>query len=216
MRPILITAGATRNPLDAIRYLSAHSTGRTGVWLAERLLPAVPVTLLGSPEACLRAPASVESEIYSSTRDLMTRMERWVRAHPRGVVVHLAAVGDYEATPNSEKIPSGKDELILRLRPTPKIVDQIRGWSSEVRLVSFKAASPESTEQRVMTLARGQALRTQSEVVFANIIGRLNNKCLIVTSTDSSSSSADGGGWFTTRGEALNELAGLILKMALD
>ena len=36
MPDVLITAGATRNPLDAIRYLSAHATGRTGVDLAQR------------------------------------------------------------------------------------------------------------------------------------------------------------------------------------
>ncbi|MEN9786901.1 MAG: / pantothenate metabolism flavoprotein, partial [Pseudomonadota bacterium] len=55
-RPLLLTAGATRNRVDAIRYLSAHATGQTGVALARRLSGhGLDVHLLGSVEACLRA-----------------------------------------------------------------------------------------------------------------------------------------------------------------
>ena len=119
MSAILITAGATRNPLDAIRYLSAFSSGSTGVGLARALSEDHTVHLLGSAEACLRAPEGLSTEEFTSTRDLMARMERWVRANPDGVVIHASAVGDYEAIPEDEqdgpaKIPSGKAELLLR------------------------------------------------------------------------------------------------------
>ena len=97
MRPLLLTAGATRNPVDAIRYLSAHASGRTGIDLAGRLSGAYAVHVLGSGEACLRAPAGLSTEEFTSTRDLMARMERWIRANPTGIVIHSAAVGDYEA-----------------------------------------------------------------------------------------------------------------------
>ncbi|MFT5683640.1 MAG: phosphopantothenoylcysteine synthetase/decarboxylase, partial [Myxococcota bacterium] len=151
MRPILITAGATRNPLDAIRYLSAFSSGTTGVGLARALSDAGAVTLLGSAEACLRAGSGLETEEFISTRDLMARMERWVTAHPTGIVIHAAAVGDYEAAEgDGEKIPSGQSELIIRLRPTPKILDRISDWSADAKIISFKAASPETTDARLV------------------------------------------------------------------
>lgn len=170
MADVLVTCGATRNPVDAIRYLSANATGTTGIALTRALAPRHAVHLLGSVEACLRAGGG---ETYGSTRDLMARMERWCRAHPRGVVIHSAAVGDYEASSLATKIPSGQAELVLRLTPTPKIVDHVRAWAPEARLVSFKAGSPELDEAGLEALARQQLARTGSDLVWANVLGRL-------------------------------------------
>ena len=204
MRPLLVTAGATRNPLDAIRYLSAHSTGATGVGIAAALAPLTEVLLLGSAEACLRATMArpgLATEEYHSTRDLMVRMERWVRSRPDGVVVHAAAVGDYEAAePSPDKTPSGLGELVLRLRPTPKIVDEIRVWSSRVSLVSFKAAAPGTDREALHRIAAAQRQRTGSELVFANTVGRLGDMVSLVD--------ADGPTAFTDRGAATEELIG--------
>ena len=215
MRPILITAGATRNPLDAIRYLSAFSSGGTGVGLARSLSAHHPVTLLGSAEACLRAGDALQTEEFTSTRDLMARMERWVRAHPAGVLIHAAAVGDYEAIPpdssadpasrGPEKIPSGKAELQIRLRPTPKIVDHVRQWSADIQLISFKAASPETTDPQLVTIAEAQRRRTDSVLVFANIIGRLQHGVLL--------QGAEGSSWHATRAAALEALVAAVRRL---
>jgi phosphopantothenoylcysteine synthetase/decarboxylase len=178
-RPILITAGATRNPVDAIRYLSSHAGGGTAAWLADRLADCGPITVFGNPEALLRAPVSVLREEYGGTLDLLERMERWVTAHPDGVLLHSAAVGDYavEATPS--KIPSGQAEIVLRLRPTPKIVDRVKAWSPRTFLVSFKAAAPETTALDLAGIATAQRLRTSSDLVFGNVIGALGSRLLI-------------------------------------
>ncbi|MFT7519122.1 MAG: phosphopantothenoylcysteine synthetase/decarboxylase [Kiritimatiellia bacterium] len=173
---VLITAGATRNPIDAVRYLSASSSGRTGVQVARALsLAGCDVHLLGSPEAVLRAP-ELHTEVYSSTRDLMVRMERWVRDNPAGAVVHASAVGDYEYVFDGNiKIPSGRDELVLRLTPTPKIADHVRGWGLTGLFVTFKAAPPETDDEELVAIADRQRLRTGSDVVFANVLGRLGS-----------------------------------------
>ncbi len=180
MADVLVTAGATRNPLDAIRYLSAHASGRTGVHLAERLAGAHRVHLLGSAEACLRASPHLQTEEYTSTRDLMARMETWCRAHPQGRVVHSAAVGDYEAPPRPDKIPSGQASITFTLTPTPKIVDHIRTWSPDVFLVSFKAADPSVDLAGLGAIARAQLIRTGSDLVFANTLGRIDRDVLLV------------------------------------
>ncbi|MFZ5476272.1 MAG: phosphopantothenoylcysteine decarboxylase [Myxococcota bacterium] len=175
--PALVTAGATRNPVDAIRYLSAHATGRTGVEIARGL--GGEVLLLGSAEACLRAEGLATEEFFG-TRDLGARMERWLRAHPRGALVHSAAVGDYElADPRATKIPSGQAEIVLRLVPAPKLVDRVREWAPDCFLASFKAASPETTEPALEAIARAQLVRTRSDVVFANVLGALGTVLLV-------------------------------------
>jgi phosphopantothenoylcysteine synthetase/decarboxylase len=179
MRPLLVTAGATRNPVDAMRYLSAYSSGRTGAALA--LGAGAGVHLLGNPEALLRAPG-VGGEAFGSTRDLLSRMRQWCGAHPRGVVVHAAAVGDYEVAEAAGKIPSGQAALQLTLRPTPKILDRIRGWSPDLIIVSFKAAPPASTPDDLVRIADAQRTRTDSAMVFANTIGRLQAGLVLVDS----------------------------------
>ena len=181
MRDVLITAGATRNPIDAMRFISAHSTGRTGAWLAGALEDTHSITVLGSPEALAHCPPTVAQEAYTSTDDLMTKMRTWVDAHPDGLVIHAAAVADYAVDPIAGKIASGQDTLTLTLRPTPKILDAIRGWSPSVRIVSFKAAPPETDEASLEAIAAAQGLRTDSVAVFANVIGQLESGVLIWT-----------------------------------
>ena len=193
MRPLLVTCGATRNPVDAIRFMSAYSSGRTGVAIAEqRAAAGGRVHLLGSPEAALRVGGGVTAEVYGATRDLMARMKTWITANPGGVVVHAAAVGDYEAPPEASKIPSGLDELVIRLRRTPKIADHVRGWDPGVFFVTFKAASPETTPDQLVGIARRQLDRTGSDLVFANVIGALS-KSVILVEADTAAAIADRG-----------------------
>lgn len=196
---VLITAGATRNPVDAIRYLSAHSSGRTGVAIAEALSAHHPVKLMGSPEALLRAKGlPIEAEAYSSTRDLMARVQRFAEAWPDGAIVHAAAVGDYEAEPEAGKIPSGQDSLVLRLRRAPKILDAIRGWGFRGRLVSFKAAAPGTSPEQLVDIARAQLRRTGSDLVFGNVIGALGASVILVSERDARP--------FTDRAQAIQAL----------
>jgi phosphopantothenoylcysteine decarboxylase/phosphopantothenate--cysteine ligase len=208
VRPVLLTAGATRNRVDAIRYLSAHATGRTGVDLADRLAASGRrVHLLGSEEACLRAmllqassPApTLTHETFEGTRDLMARVERALRAAPDSVLLHSAAVGDYEME-NAEagKIPSGRDHLTLTLVPAPKIVDRVRGWAPDCFLVSFKAAAPGTSLGALEAIARAQAHRTGSDLVFANVLGDIGHDVLLV--------SADATRHFPQRRDALAAL----------
>ena len=203
LRPILITAGATRNPIDRMRFISAYSSGGTGAWLVRALAPAHPVHLLGHPEALLRATggaatADFSGEIFGSTRDLLQRMRRWVLANPRGVVVHAAAVGDYEVEVEEGKVESGRQEWLLRLRPAPKIANLLGDWSPHLRLATFKAAPPATSTEELVQMARRQLHRTGSGVVFANVLGKLGRDVALVE--------ADRASVHGTRGEALEAL----------
>ncbi|MCP4807163.1 MAG: hypothetical protein GY913_26120 [Proteobacteria bacterium] len=201
MRPVLVTAGATRNPIDAMRYISAHSSGRTGVAIASALVVhGCRVHFLGSPEACLRANAIPSTEEFADTRDLMERMEIWVRANPQGWVIHAAAVGDYELAGSAVgKISSNLETLTLTLRPTPKIADRVRFWSDDITLITFKAAPPLTDGESLVKICRKQLERTRSDLVLGNVLGSLATTTTLV---DDSGSEA-----FDDRAEALHALA---------
>ncbi len=114
-------------------------------------------------------------------------------------MVHSAAVGDYElASPSKEKIPSQQKELLIRLQPTPKILDKVKDWSPSSFLISFKAASPETSLKELEKIAQKQRERSRSDIVFANILGQIGRDVLIVLPERSM--------YFKTREEAMKRL----------
>ena len=173
-RPVLITGGAPQVAVDAIRYLSVRATGATAVALQERLrAKGIGCELLLSALASPQVPA----RRYVSREDLVRELQEWLRQHPEGVVVMAAAVNDYHVSAIDSvrgtttthhdpgaKIASGADELVIRLTPASKILDQLRGWGLRGPLVAFKYEAADSV------IAAAQSLRARSgaSLVVAN------------------------------------------------
>ena len=207
MRPVLITAGATRNPIDSMRYISANASGTTGAMIAAALRGHATITALVSPTAWPKFTLECQRETYGSTDDLCSKMRAWVETNPDGLVVHSAAVGDYaveNADPNI-KLPSGQDALRITLRPTTKILDHLRAWSPALTIVSFKAAPPGTTQQQLIDIAHGQRLRSGSDIVFANVIGNTDGEVSIVA--------RDGARTFSNRTDGLHHLCAQTLQL---
>lgn len=204
---ILITAGATRNPIDAMRYISANSSGQTGAWLAEQLMADGAVHFMGSPEAQLRCRSNCQRSLYGSTVDLLEKMQQWIETHPNSTIVHAAAVGDYavQTMQSGEKIPSGQSHLEVSLVPTPKIIDRIHEWAPAAKLFSFKAAAPGTDATQLEALARAQRERTHSHTVFANVIGSLDRQVLVL--------GPNGPRWFESRPLGMAALVGAIQEL---
>ena len=179
--PALVTAGSTRNPIDAMRHIAAFSSGKTGVRIARILQErGADVHLLGSPEAVLRAEDSLSSETFTSTRDLMARMQSWLLANPTGWVIHSAAVGDYEAVAEKGKISSGQDTLTIQLRAAPKIIDHLKVWAPDSKLVGFKAAGPDTLTEELVAACRELGFRSRANWIFGNVLGELEHTATLV------------------------------------
>lgn len=173
-RPVLITGGAPRIAVDAIRYLTVQTTGSTAVTLRERLKKRkIDCDLLLGVHAAPQAAA----RRYDSREDLEREMQAWISANPEGVVVMAAAVNDYvvsqvESIRNGKplahepdgKVPSGADELVIRLKPATKIIDRLRSWGLHGPLVAFKYEAAES----VVASARSLQGRIGAQLVVAN------------------------------------------------
>lgn len=204
-RPVLITAGATRNSIDSMRSITANSSGKTGVYIASTLAQhGLSCTLMGSNVALLQPGVPKTSKEFTSTRDLLQQMHEWTIENPKGIIVHTAAVGDFEVAEQSTgKIASGSN-LTLHLQPTPKIVDLIQSWSSDIHLVSFKAAAPGCAPEQVEAISDKQLKRTQSKLVFANVLGAIESNVLLLSS--------DTKHWYPDRADGLQALIREILR----
>jgi phosphopantothenoylcysteine decarboxylase/phosphopantothenate--cysteine ligase len=164
---ILVTSGATREPLDDVRFLSNVSTGATGAALADALAArGHAVTLLHGVGAIMPRKAR-ELHAFSSAKNLQAQLARLLAAGGFDAVIHCAAVADYApARASRGKIPSGQRGLTLRLVPTPKILPQIKSFASRPPLViGFKLTVGADAPARATAVARLFATGTVDAVV---------------------------------------------------
>lgn len=149
-RSILITAGGTREPIDAARFITNVSTGGTGAALADHFHCAGwEVTYLHG-EGAQYPEENCEIISYGSTADLQEKMTGLLKERLFQALLHLAAVSDYRPvlaigknsswTPSEERKLASGDTLTIHLERTPKIVESIRRLSNNpaLKLVAFK------------------------------------------------------------------------------
>ncbi len=137
---ILITAGATREPVDAVRFLSNVSTGNTGAALADACMALGHTVALLRGEGSVAPRASCPQETFSTAVDLWARLERHLSGGTFDAVVMAAAVSDYRPeTVQPGKIGSDEAQRSITLVRNPKILPQLRAFSPRpVVIVGFK------------------------------------------------------------------------------
>jgi phosphopantothenoylcysteine decarboxylase/phosphopantothenate--cysteine ligase len=118
---VLISAGGTREPLDAVRYVGNRSSGRMGVALAaEARRRGADVTLLA---ANLAVPAPGGVEVVDTPTAADVAREALARAPEADVIVMAAAVADYRpAEALSVKRPKDAEAWTLELEPTDDVL----------------------------------------------------------------------------------------------
>jgi phosphopantothenoylcysteine decarboxylase/phosphopantothenate--cysteine ligase len=145
---VLVSAGGTREPVDAVRFLGNRSSGRMGVALAaEARRRGAEVTLLASNLA-VPAPDGVEVVQVPTAADL--EREATSRAPGADVVVMAAAVADYRpADPLPGKRPKSQESWALELEPTVDVLARIgEGERNGQVLVGFGAEAGEGGLER--------------------------------------------------------------------
>jgi phosphopantothenoylcysteine decarboxylase/phosphopantothenate--cysteine ligase len=154
---VLLTSGATREPIDAVRFISNASTGATGAALADALAAAGhEVTLLHGEGAVQPCRDGVVCGVFGSTAQLGERLRLALAGGAYGVVIQAAAVSDYRPdTEHAGKLSSHADELALRLVPTPKLLPLIKDWSPRpLRVLGFKLTHGAGDAARAAAVGR--------------------------------------------------------------
>jgi phosphopantothenoylcysteine decarboxylase/phosphopantothenate--cysteine ligase len=118
---VLVSAGGTREPLDAVRFVGNRSSGRMGVALAaEARRRGAHVTLLGANLA-VQAPRGVELVETPAAADL--EREALARGAAADVVIMAAAVADYRpAGALAAKRPKDRAAWTVELEPTTDVL----------------------------------------------------------------------------------------------
>jgi len=166
-RRVLVSAGGTREPLDAVRFLGNRSSGRMGVALAEEARRrGADVTLLAA-NLGVSAPRGV-AVVQTPTA---AQMAEEAQAHrDADVVIMAAAVADYRpAEPEQGKRPKDADDWTVRLEPTHDILRGLgEGRENGQVLVGFAADRGE----RGLARAREKLDAKRADLIVFNDVAR--------------------------------------------
>src|SRR3954453_17006333 len=165
---VLVSAGGTREPIDAVRYVGNRSSGRMGVALAaEARARGAHVTLLGANLA-VPPPAGVELVETPTAADL--EREALARAAESDVVVMGAAAAAYRPTEAlAAKRPKDPSGWTVALEPTTDVLATLgtQRVPGQV-LVGFAADLGETGLER----ARAKLTNKNADLFVFNDVGR--------------------------------------------
>jgi len=163
---VLVTAGGTREPIDAVRYIGNRSSGRMGIALAARArdLGAATTLLLGPTDVA--PPAGVEVHRFGSVAELQAQVERL--APGADAVVMTAAVSDYRpVAPAGGKRKKADGVPSLTLEATPDLLAGL-GQAKPAGQCLIGFALETGDDATVQTEAQGKLERKSLDVIVGN------------------------------------------------
>ena len=167
-RAVLVTAGGTREPIDAVRYVGNRSSGRMGVALAAEAQRRGAVVTLVAANLAVPAPAGVTVVQAPTAADLAR--ETLARAVAADVVLMAAAVADYRpAGARTDKRPKDDATWVVELEPTQDVLAAIGERRSAAQVIVGFAA-----DQGAAGLARARAKRERKrcDLIVYNDVAR--------------------------------------------
>ncbi|MDQ7728186.1 bifunctional phosphopantothenoylcysteine decarboxylase/phosphopantothenate--cysteine ligase CoaBC [Halomonas sp. SpR8] len=167
---VVITAGPTQEPLDPVRYISNHSSGKMGFALAAAAAAqGARVTLISGP-VNLPTPQGVTRIDVESAEQMHVQAQRL--APQAAMFIGCAAVADYRAaTPAEHKLKKqdDSDTLTLTLIKNPDIIASIAALPAGQRplVVGFAAET-----QQVKRYAQDKLQRKGLDMIVANDVSQ--------------------------------------------
>lgn len=159
---VLVTAGPTREPIDPVRFLSNHSSGKMGYALArEAEKRGAQVTLVSGPtkfappEGVKVIAVKTAEEMFNAVKNLFPEAD---------IVIKAAAVADFRPRQQAqEKIKKKRAVLSLELERTPDILSYLGEHKDKQILVGFAAETRD-----VLTNAQDKLNRKNLDLIIAN------------------------------------------------
>ena len=161
--------GGTFEPIDSVRGITNRSSGKMGLALAKQAY------ILGADVTLIVANVNVEisplfNVIHVETSKQMADIIFDI-VSDFDIFISTAAVSDFEIIePKNEKIDSDSS-LTIDLKPTMKIIRQIKKINPDIFLVGFKAEF-NITRDKIIYCARKQINDAGTDIVVANDVSR--------------------------------------------
>jgi len=164
---ILITAGATREPIDPVRFISNRSSGKMGFALARAAIQRGAQVRIIAGIVTVAPPSGAEVIQTTSAEDMRATVLREI--DDASIFISAAAVADYRAKQSSpKKIKKSEAEMILELERTPDILKEVAlNKKTGQLLIGFAAETDD-----VKSNAQKKLSRKNLDMIVANDVSR--------------------------------------------
>lgn len=162
-RKVVITAGPTREPIDPVRFISNHSSGKQGYAIARAAVELGAETVLISGPVSLAIPPGVQMMPVETAQEMLTACEGEM---PADIAIFTAAVADWrvaDVATDKLKKSAGKPPA-LSLAENPDILATIARGSLRPEIVVGFAAETERVTENAMEKLR----RKGCDLILAN------------------------------------------------
>lgn len=162
-KKVLVTAGATMEKIDPVRYISNHSTGKMGYAIAENaMLRGADVTLI-TGKSILTPPPFINVVPVISAQDMFDAVKDCMEE--QDIIIKAAAVADYRpVNPAEEKIKKQEDDMSIRLERT----DDILGYIGEHKKPGQFICGFSMETQNMLENSRKKLLKKKADMIVAN------------------------------------------------
>lgn len=165
-RKIVVTAGATREAIDPVRFISNHSSGRMGVAIAESAWRRGALVTLIAGHMDVAAPLGVRRVDAESAKAMRDAVAAEVR--DADVLIMAAAPADFRpsspAASKMKKHDAHREHLVIELAPTDDILVSTRGDRAEGCVVVGFALETEN----IVANAEEKLQRKSLDLIVAN------------------------------------------------
>lgn len=160
---VCITAGPTQEPIDPVRYISNHSSGKMGFAIAEAFAErGAKVTLISGP---VSLPTPAKTHRIHVTSALEMEQQALQSAVTNQIFIGCAAVADYRvANIATQKIKKSGDEINLKLIKNPDIIAEVGHLTQNRPFTVGFAAETENLQQ----YAQDKLKRKKLDMICAN------------------------------------------------
>ena len=162
-KKVLVTAGATMEKIDPVRYISNHSTGKMGYAIAENaMLRGADVTLI-TGKSILTPPPFINVVPVISAQDMFDAVKACMEE--QDIIIKAAAVADYRpVNPAEEKIKKQEDDMSIRLERT----DDILGYIGEHKKPGQFICGFSMETQNMLENSRKKLAKKHADMIVAN------------------------------------------------
>ena len=165
-KKILVTAGATQEAIDPVRYITNHSTGKMGYALAKAAMQRGARVTLVTGVSALEPPMFTQAVHVVSAEEMYREVIG--RAPQMDVIIKAAAVADYRPSQIAEdKIKKSEAPGQIQLERTKDILAELGKQKSEGKIHSFLCGFSMET-QNLEENSRAKLERKHLDMVAAN------------------------------------------------
>lgn len=179
-KTVVVTAGGTREPIDAVRYIGNSSSGRMGIELAKAARDAGATVQLIAANIDLQLPKGIEVTRVSTVDELELAMDRKC-----DVMIMAAAVSDFRVeNPYRGKLKRSSG-LNLELTPTKDLIANYAANHPNSIHIAFALA--EESKQQLIEISRGKLWDKSVTAVIGNsfeVLGSQQTLVQFVTKDD--------------------------------